>query len=78
MIAQALCRATWVLEAVNQRWERELRQKPGARMQRDGLTYTCGSDEFCKTEIMCFPLENTKPGTCLIVGGPGTGVTESN
>ena len=43
----------------------------------DGLTYSCEySDESCETEIICFPLENTKPGTCKVVGGSGTGVAE--
>ena len=58
----------------------ETKAKAWARVCKgDGLTYTCEySDEFCKTEIMCFPLENTKPGACQVVGGPGTGVTESS
>ena len=45
----------------------------------DGLTYSCEySDESCETEIICFPLENTKPSTCKVVGGSGTGVAESS
>ena len=58
----------------------EIKQKHGHEYaEGDGLTYSCEySDESCETEIICFPLENTKPGTCKVVGGSGTGVAESS